>query len=183
MRSLFFVFCKIKALRLGLSSSPCRFAFTSLLALQLGSLSVSLSASQTSVNEALLEAESASNTVPKQQSTAATQEPIARVATAKPAIPAQPSSGHDERLQILNSERETILKKIASADPDQRERLNSDLAAINREIDIASKSKPLAANTSNKQVSSQKKSGNSDNQPPRLYESWDIFRNFGQKED
>lgn len=151
--------------------------------------SVSILASETGVSEALLEAKNVSKQVSETGAKSDTNQAESGKEAAKAKQATQAARAHDERLQILHAERQAILEKIAATgdDPKALARHRSDYAAIQREIASVGTSAPITKKTSTERPFNgdavQTHAAPSAAKPTRRYEGWDIFRNFGTKED
>lgn len=123
-------------------------------------------------------------------------------AKAKDAATAQAARAQVDRLTILTTEFNTVSKELATEqaqkkpDPANVARLQSNLAALTKEIDIAkrnpvpavSMSSPPARPAQTAPASVTKVTETESQQPqdepaapPVRYEGWDIFQNFGRK--
>lgn len=98
------------------------------------------------------------------------------------------ASAESDRIQILLSERQRVLERLAQlVNSSERKRLRSDLAALDKELKASGYS-PTAPSSTPPDFS-QAQQGPAPAMtaappavsPPQHFESWDIFKNFGSR--
>lgn len=123
------------------------------------------------------------------------------VTASRDAAVAKAAKAQVDRLAILMTEYNTVSKELAAEqnakapDPATVTRLQSNLNALSREIEVAKRTPvpvvslnpiaPKAAQSTPASVAPatpQSPAREEANAAPASYESWDIFRNFGRKE-
>lgn len=112
-----------------------------------------------------------------------------QVLSAKP-VPGVAAAAHEERLAILNQEKRELLLRRQKLEKDSDKialaRVEADLQAIDREIALVIRTPALEIKRSvpvqTQTVSAPRGAVNLSQQEGIAYERWDVFKNFGKKE-